>query len=248
VIERLVRGVLGGAADVLGLVTHRVWRVGHVDAPLDYVPHEYCSWEHRFDDPQREYRTLYCAQHKVTCLREVLADLRPESKVRADFAEFQLAQGVAADELQVPSREITPQFRRSHALAPARVHRTGPMVDLDQPELLERLAAQHATLLAEHGMAYLNISEIRSKNRPVTQAISRDLYEQGVACILFRSNQDDERCLVLLEGHAHLETDGETISLTEDVPELIQVCSEYSLILKAAETAKPRRIPTIWRP
>ncbi len=247
-IGGLVRGALEGAAGLLGLVSHRVWRLGHVDAPLDYVAREYCSWEHRFDDPRHEYRTLYGAQHKITCLREVLADLRPESRVRVEFAEFQLAQGVAPDELDVPAQEVTHAWRRAHVLAPARVERTGPIVDLDQPALLEQLAMKHAVLLAEHGMAYLNISQIRSKTRPVTQAISRDLYEQGVACIQFRSNQDDARCLVLLEGRARLRPDGHAIPLTEDLPELLQVCSEYSLALKASPVAKRPSIPAIWRP
>jgi hypothetical protein len=248
VIGRIVRGALEGAAGFVGLVSHQVWRIGHIEAPLDYVPHEYCSWEHRFDDPHREYRTLYCAQHKITCLREVLADLRPESRVRAEFAEFQLAQGVAADELEIPAHEVTDAFRRSHVLAPARVQRTGPIVDLDQPALLEQLAAKHASLLARHGMDHLNISEIRSKNRPVTQAISRDLYEQGVACILFRSNQDNQRCLVRLESRAQLQPDGAAIRLTMDLPELLQVCSEYSLVLRASPVARRLSIPTIWRP
>jgi hypothetical protein len=149
VIGRIVRGALEGAAGFVGLVSHQVWRIGHIEAPLDYVPHEYCSWEHRFDDPHREYRTLYCAQHKITCLREVLADLRPESRVRAEFAEFQLAQGVAADELEVPAREVTDAFRRSHVLAPARVQRTGPIVDLDEPALLE--VKIHVAHTAIHG-------------------------------------------------------------------------------------------------
>ena len=118
-------------AERVGVVSRRVWRVGHAGSPLEFVPHEYCSWEHRFDDPERRYRTLYGAQH-----------------------------------------------------------------------LLEELATRHATLLAEHGMAQLNISEIRSKSRPVTQAISRDLYERGAAGLLFRSNQDDKPCVVLLEGRA----------------------------------------------
>ena len=69
------------------------------------------------------------------------------------------------------------------------------LVDLDDPALLEQLASRHATLLTEHGMAQLNVSEIRSKNRPVTQTISRDLYVRGVSGILFRSNEDDGRCV-----------------------------------------------------
>jgi hypothetical protein len=229
-------------------VSHRVWRVGHAGSPLEFVPHEYCSWQHRFDDPERQYRTVYGAQYRVTALREVLADLRPEAKVRADFARFQLDQGVSVEQLKVPAREVNAAWRRAHELAPARVQRDGPLIELDRPELLEELATRHATLLAEHGMAQLNISQIRSKNRPVTQAISRDFYERGAAGLLFRSNQDDRPCVVLLEGRARFVSDGTPIPLTEDVPELTLVCSEYNLVLKPASATGARTLPAIWRP
>ena len=212
----------------------RVWRVGHADAPLDFVPYEYCSWQHRFDDPMREYRTIYGSEHQLTALREVLADLRPNAKARADFAQFQLAQGVRVEDLQVPGRAVTASWRRSHELAPARVEHEGELVDLDDPALRERLATRHATLLAEHGMAQLNIAEIRSKNRLVTQTIARDLYMRGAAGVLFRSNLDDGPCIALMEGRARFIADGAPLSLAEDLPELTRVCEEYNLVLLSA--------------
>lgn len=247
-IERLLRGAFDRAAELAGVVSHRVWRVGHASSPLDFVPREYCSWEHRFDDPRRDYRTIYGAQHKVTALREVLADLRPSTKARADFAQFQLDQGLEVEELKVPAREVTAAWRQSHTLAPGQVVRDGPLVDLDDPALLEQLAFRHATLLAEHGMTQLNVSEIRSKNRPVTQTVSRDLYDRGVAGILVRSNQDNKRCIVVMEGRAKLVEDGQQTPLTVDVPELLLVCSQYNLILKASGTPEARTLPTLWRP
>jgi hypothetical protein len=57
-------------------------------------------------------------------------------------------------------------------------------------------------------MAQVNISQIRSKNRAVTHAISRDLYEHGAAGLRFRSNRDDQPCVVLLEGRAHFVPNG----------------------------------------
>jgi hypothetical protein len=248
VIRGLVRGAAEHAAEIAGVVSRRVWRVGHAGSPLEFVPHEYCSWEHRFDDPEREYRTIYGAQYKVTALREVLADLRPDVKVRADFAQFQIDQGVPVDELKVPASEVTTAWRRAHELAPARVIRDGPLIDMDQPATLDQLATRHAGLLAEHGMRQLNISEIRSKNRPVTQAIGRDLYERGAAGLRFRSNLDDKPCVVLFEGRAQFAADGTATPLTEDLPELLLVCSEYNLVLKAAGTGGARTLPAIWRP
>ena len=77
-------------------------------------------------------------------------------------------------------------------------------------------------------MEHLNISEVRSRTRPVTQAISRTLYEDGAAGVRFRSNLDDHPCTALFEGRSHLEPTGVPIVLTRDVPELLRVCAEYS--------------------
>lgn len=81
-------------------------------------------------------------------------------------------------------------------------------------------------------MEHLDISEKRSKTRAVTQAISRDLYEQGAAGLLFKSAIDDERCVVLFEDRGSLEDAGEAwISLDGEVEELRLVCDEFRLIL-----------------
>ncbi|MBV9279481.1 MAG: RES domain-containing protein [Chloroflexi bacterium] len=57
-----------------------VWRVGWAGSPLDFLPRNLASWQNRFDDVHRRFRTLYVAHEPVTCLREVLADLRPNTK------------------------------------------------------------------------------------------------------------------------------------------------------------------------
>ena len=52
-----------------------VWRVGHVAGPLDYPPAAYLPDPRsgRFDDPLKEYRTLYCARHQSVALLEARA-------------------------------------------------------------------------------------------------------------------------------------------------------------------------------
>jgi hypothetical protein len=183
----------------------------------------------------------------VTCLREVIADLRPNAKARADFEQFQLAAGVAPGDIERPARTVTHAWRSRHALAPARVERDGIFVELDNPRLREQLADAHAALLAEHGMPQLDIFQRRSKDRPVTQAISRSLYERGVAGLLFRSNLDDKRCLVLFEGRARLRAFGRAKPAPEDIPDLLRVCAEYGLLLElagATDRGEHRR----WRP
>jgi alkylhydroperoxidase/carboxymuconolactone decarboxylase family protein YurZ len=54
-----------------------LWRVGHRSDPLAFTPRPLCSWNHRFDDTERRFRTIYCAEHPETSLREVLADFHP---------------------------------------------------------------------------------------------------------------------------------------------------------------------------
>ena len=191
------------------------------------MPREHCSWHHRFDDPRRAYRTLYCADAKLTCLREVLADLRPNTRALAEFAHL------FGDATAIPAGEISRAWRERHALAPASIARPrGPVVDLDDVPLRARLSRRHAALLAAHGMPHLDISEVRSRTRAVTQAVSRSLYEDGAAGVRFRSNLDDQPCTALFEGRARLAPAGAPIPLTRDVPELLQVCAEYALVLR----------------
>lgn len=227
-------------------VSRQVWRLGHVNDPLDFVPRAFCSWEHRFDDPDKNYRTLYCAEDPTTCLREVLADLRPNTKTRADFEQFQLDQGVAPSLIQRPAAEVSVSWREAHALAPARVSRSGPLPNLNDRNLLERLADTHAALLTSYGMPQLDLSQITSKTRPVTQAISRDLFERGAAGLIFRSNQDSRHCIVLFEGRARLEPAGRAVPMSENHPALLRVCSEYGLILRQA--VPPASPQPVWRP
>lgn len=237
-LEDRARSFLEEAVDLLRSVAGRRnldewYRVGWHEEPTEFVPRHLCSFEHRFDDPEHEYRTLYCAETKLTALREVLADLRPNVNARADFARWQLAQGVPSQDLYEPTRRVTRRWREQHALAVVTIERDDrPLVDIDEPALRDQLEREHAELLRDHGMAYLNVSEVRSKNRAVTQTISRDLYEQDAAGILFRSNIDDGRCVVIFEGNASLEPLEDVVPLSRDLAELDQICTEWGLILE----------------
>ena len=113
-------------------------------------------------------------------------------------------------------------------LASATVSRNGPMADLDDPALRARLTDSHAALPTESGPDDLNISAIRSGTRIVTQTIRRDLYQRGAAGLRLRSNLDDRRCIVLFQGRAELQPDGNPIPLTGDVRELLTVCGELA--------------------
>lgn len=204
--------------------------MGNTAASLEPAPLHLRGWQNRFDDPKREYGTLYCATERLTCLYEVLADLRPNSRMLVEWA--QLYGGAGLGDVRLAGR-ITWAWRQRSTLTEALVVPGGAFADLDDVVLRAELEVRHARLLAEHGMQHLDISQVRSKSRIVTQTISRSLYEEGYAGVRFRSNLDDAECFALFEGRARLEaTSGELEPLTRDLPELLQTASDFELIAK----------------
>lgn len=158
---------------------------------------ELCEWNHRFDDVGRRFRTIYCAEDPRTSLREVLADFRPKlSAIRAFTEAF--GEGSLAD---LPPHPVTTSWREQRVLAPARAHLDGPIVDLNDPRTRDELEKRHAALLAEHGLEHLDLHEITSRRRIVTQTIAADLFDRcEAAAVRFPSRLDGKKALALFEG------------------------------------------------
>jgi hypothetical protein len=133
-----------------------------------------CAWNHRFDDARRRFRTVYCAERPETSLREVLADFRPNLSAQRAFAE---AFGAAALE-DLPAAPVTARWREEHLLASAELVLDGELIDLTDPAVRADLEQRHASLLIEHGLAHLDLHEITSRRRVVTQTIAADLFER----------------------------------------------------------------------
>jgi hypothetical protein len=194
---------------------------------LAYTPIALCSWNHRFDDLEHRFRSIYCAENAETSLREVLADFRPNLAARAAFAEA-FGTGALVD---LPVAPVTASWLREHLLAPTRmVLLEGELVDLTQPEARADLEERHAALLVEHGMEHLDLHEITARRRVVTQTIAGDLFDRGAAAVRFPSRLDGLAALALFEGRAELEPAGEPIDLTDPAPDpLMKVCREWGL-------------------
>jgi hypothetical protein len=127
-------------------------------------------------------------------------------------------------------------FRRERVVAAADlVLDDGELVDVDAPATRAALEREHAPLLAEHGMRHLDVAEVRSRTRLVTQRIGRGLYEAGAAAIRFGSNLDDRPCYAVFEARGHLAAraagEGAVLELDGDLPALVTVCAEYGLTL-----------------
>lgn|GEM_PF-772832 len=217
--------------------TSAVWRVGHVSDPLGFVPWERTSWSHRFDDLERRFRTLYCAVMPETYLREVLADLRPNA---AQIADYVSRFGELA-EADVPARLVTTAWRSTNVLVPARLTLDGRIVDLTDPLERDELERHHAPLLAEAGMAHLDLHEITVQLRPVTQAIASDARDRlGAAAIRFPSRLDGNPCLAVFEGRGRLDAGGDPVALTDPAPEaLVRVAAGWRLALQPAPARTP---------
>jgi hypothetical protein len=206
-----------------------LWRVGHHADPLAFTPFELCSWNHRFDDRDRRFRTIYCSESPETSLREVLADLRPNLAAQQRFAEA-MGPGALEDLLGAP---VTARWRQEHLLASARMTLEGELIDLTEPEDRADLEKRHAALLLEHGLEHLDLHEITARRRVVTQTIAADLFDRGAGALRFPSRLDGQPALALFEGRAELVETGEPIALVDPAPApLLTVCAEWGLALE----------------
>lgn len=206
-----------------------LWRVGHRSDPLAYTPYELCSWNHRFDDRERRFRTVYCAEHPETSLREVLADLRPNLAARQAFADAFGSEALG----DLPAEPVTARWREEHLLVSARLVLEGEVADLTKPQVRAELEERHAALLIEHGLEHLDLHEITARRRVVTQSIASYLFDRGVAALRFPSRLDGLPAVALFEGRAELEQVGEPIALSDPAPKpLLVVSKEWDLALE----------------
>jgi hypothetical protein len=160
----------------------------------------------------------------------VLADLRPDTAMLAELREL-FGRDAA---LEAAAGTVPREFRARRVLVSAYVRvDDGELVDVDAPATRAALEREHAPLLAEHGMRHLDVSEIRSRTRVVSQRIGRVLYERGAAGIRFGSNLDDQPCFAVFEARGRLVRRGRAkpLELDERLPELVAVCDEYGLTL-----------------
>jgi RES domain len=87
----------------------------------------------------------------------------------------------------------------------------------------------HANLLLRHGMDHLDVSQIRSRDRDVTQVLARALFDLGAAGVAYGSNLDDLPCYALFEDRARLIPDGEPEILNPAHSEFMRICLEFGL-------------------
>jgi hypothetical protein len=222
--------------DDLGELT--LWRVGYHSDPLGFAPLEGYEYSHRFDDSlKRGRRSIYCAVGPETALREVMSDMRQHTAARARFIERYGHE--AAEDL--PPQSVPAAWRRSNVLVPVRIVRAGLSNVLDLTDFSERqrIEERHALLLDKHGMAHLDLNQITTDRRIVTQTIATVAYDtDDVGIIRYASSIDRSPCYALIEGRAYLRPAGKPVLLTDPPPlERQRVAAPWKLTL---EPAQPR--------
>jgi RES domain len=149
--------------------------------PLGFTPLELYQFSHRFDDIYRRFRTMYCAESPETCLREVLADFRPNLGARQRHIE-PYGPEAAQDFTDKP---VTAQWRLQHLLVPTVLELGGPLIDLTDVPTRQEIEDRHVELLLEHGLPHLDLHEITTSRRVITQTIAAYLFDRGAGAVRF---------------------------------------------------------------
>ncbi len=210
------------------------WRVGYYADPLGFTPLDLYSFNHRFDDIHRRFRTLYCAELPETCLREVLADFRPNLGAMHRHVE-RYGPEAADDFTPAP---VTARWRAQHVLVQVDLRLDGPLIDLTDVPTRQKVEERHVELLVEHGLEHLDLHEITTSRRVITQTIATDLFDRGASAVRFPSRLDGNPCVALFEKRGMVSEAGDPIALTDPPPEaLATVAAAWGLVLEPAAAA-----------
>jgi RES domain len=144
----------------------------------------------------------------------------------------------AAQELA--AQPITAAWRRENVLAPVRLRLDGGICDLTDVSQRQKIEERHVDLLLQHDMRHLDLHEITTSRRVVTQTVAADIYSGGAAAIRFPSCLDGNPCVAIFEGRGELELAGEILPLTDSPPTaLLKVVAPWRLDLQPAPAVAP---------
>ena len=213
-----------------------LWRVGYHTDPLAFPPWEIYEFSRRFDDPDGRFRTLYCAERPETCLREVLADFRPNLAAMARHVE-RFGPAAADDFVAQP---VTARWRTQHVLAPVELVLDGPCIDLTDAVVRREVEERHRDLLVAGELSHLDFHEITTSRRAITQAIAAELYTREAAAVRFPSRLDGLPCVALFEGRGSVQLADEIVKPTDPAPSVLAlVAANWKLPLEPTSDRGP---------
>jgi RES domain-containing protein len=200
-------------------------RLGYYADPLGFKPAELYAWNNRFDDELREFRTLYAATDRLTCVYELAQDLVPDAAAITEFQQL-------FPQADPPAAEIPRDWWERLVFQCAALTIDTYLIDLTDPEERHHIEVRHADVLAEHHIAHLDLGAISSSNRRFTQSLARRMYDQGASGVVFPSNVGPGSCVCLFEGRGQFDPEDEPEALHPDTAELVEAATAWGLTIE----------------
>ena len=200
-----------------------LYRIGHLPDPLAWPP-EAVRGAGRFDDPAGEYRVLYAGQRR-TCFLETLAPLRPSVETLAAM------HAVTGTDEPVPPAVVPPDWYQKRAVATLHLLPGQRWLDVRATETLEALRLEFAEELVRWGISDLDLSDLMSRDRRLTQAISRWAHERGYQGVVYASRLESGANLWAIFEGAQFEAVGVAQPILPDDPDLVAAAHTFGLAI-----------------
>jgi hypothetical protein len=208
-----------------------LYRIGWQPDPLAWPDWRYVG-RNRFDDPENRIRVLYLAEQRVTCFAEMLAKhyLR-DPKLEAALGAMPPAEpGTPVP--RITSGTIAPGFF-DRPMGALRLEPDQRWLDL-RP--MANRVALYDLLIEDldrhgHGEAQLDLSDVTSRDRTLTQRISRWAIDNSYQGIAFTSRLAGEfDCWALFEGAAFI-PDPMPPQISREDPDLQRIVGIFDLTM-----------------
>jgi hypothetical protein len=130
------------------------------------------TFDNRWDDPEGSYRVLYASSQRAGAFVETLARYRVDLALLAELD--QIALDDPADS-PIPAGTVPHEWASERRIGKAVLK--GDFADVTHPRSLTYLRGFLAAWLVARGITDLDAGTIRTVERPVTQRMSRVIYE-----------------------------------------------------------------------
>ncbi|HKU68857.1 MAG TPA: RES domain-containing protein [Candidatus Baltobacteraceae bacterium] len=140
------------------------------------------TFGHRWDDPQRKFRSLYLGDSDTGAMVEVLQDLMPHPVTVQRARALVLEPG----EEPPPVGSIDPQFFEDNYLCTLSAEANGHFIDVLNADIIKIMNDQHGALLHALHLPLITADTMNGYDTEVTQAVARTVYEgnyDGIMCM-----------------------------------------------------------------
>jgi len=125
----------------------------------------------RFDDPEATYRVLYASSDRFGCYLETLARFRPDLSLLAELAQIE------GENDFHPLGNVPPEWAEVRVVGAA--FHYGSYADVYSSDWIGILRKELAGFWIAFGFAELDAGALQPTSRPLTQRVSRVVFNNG---------------------------------------------------------------------